>query len=346
MKLNYTVHFDDIVFSLQKFGGVTTYWNEMTSRVDNLMPGLTFHSSATKFERLINPISKGHIFHSSHFRFSRTRNVSNVTTVHDLIYEKKIIKGFGKYINLFERKMAIKNSDAIICISESTKNDFLEFYGEYTTGKQIEVIGHGSIFSAPIFTANKIDLGISALSMNWYSSFEGKYCLFVGGRSGYKNFNLCLLSFSQSGLANSSIKLLCTGANFTKEELALIDSLNLSRAVLNIGYISNGQLAFYYKNALALVYPSMYEGFGLPPLDAMACGCPVICSNSSSIPEVVGNAGLLCEPNELEPLKNAMIFFTNLVNRSLYKLKGLEQSKKFTWKMSALKHYQLYKRML
>ena len=119
---------DDIIFNIQKFGGASTYWRELTSRLSEFVPGEIVHSTGKKMMRFYSPRSSAKVFHSSHFRISSSRSVTNVTTIHDLIYEKGFGGGRGKFLNLYERRKSVEMADAIICISESTRQDLYKYY--------------------------------------------------------------------------------------------------------------------------------------------------------------------------------------------------------------------------
>ena len=109
----------------------------------------------------------------------------------------------------------------------------------------------------------------------------------------------------------------------------------------------DAKLANYYRNASLFVYPSLYEGFGIPPLEAMGYGCPVVCSNTSSIPEVVGDAAILFDPYSLDSISNAIeTVLTNNHLRSSLISRGFEQIQKFSWKKCADETLDVYKKVL
>ena len=334
------IDLDDIIYSIQSFGGATTYWRELTSRLHMFIPGDINHISANKFERLISPSSSAKIFHSSHFRISSSSKVKNVTTIHDLIYEKGLGGGIAKFVNLFERRRSVLHADAIICISESTRRDLLEYYGKYLYSKPIYVVHHGC--------SNLITESLEKFDLFKKSQFSGcdfvngNFFVFVGGRSGYKNFDVLVKAFASGMFAKQGLKIVCTGASFSRQELELIDGLNLSDFIISAGFLSPGALGALYGVARALVYPSTYEGFGLPPLEAMSLGCPVICSNSSSLPEVVGDSGILVEPNSIEHLVMAMNSVLLDDVRLRYSSLGIERAGKFDWATSARLHASVY----
>ena len=126
-----------------------------------------------------------------------------------------------------------------------------------------------------------------------------------------------------------------------------LDSLGITDHVIFIDYVSELDLAHYYSSAALLAYPSLYEGFGFPPLEAMACGCPVVTSDTSSLPEVVGEAGIMVNPYDTGRLEQAMReVLTNSQLRDYMVRKGLEQSKKFSWERAAEQTQEVYDEVL
>ncbi len=123
-------------------------------------------------------------------------------------------------------------------------------------------------------------------------------------------------------------------------------SLGITEDVIFLDHVSELELAYYYSSAQLLAYPSLYEGFGLPPLEAMACGCPVVTSNTSSLPEVVGEAGLMVNPYDIDSLAQAMRqVLTDSELRDNMVRKGLEQSKRFSWEKAAEQTLEVYKKV-
>ena len=141
-------------------------------------------------------------------------------------------------------------------------------------------------------------------------------------------------------------KIFCTGQKFSDKEMVLIQSLNLTDDVTALGKLESPELREVYAHAVALVYPSLYEGFGLPPLEAMASGCPVICFATSSLPEVVGDAGLLVDKSRPDELVDAMKTVLDESTRHSLIYKGLENVKKFSWDKSAEMHGELYRSLI
>jgi glycosyltransferase involved in cell wall biosynthesis len=250
-----------------------------------------------------------------------------VLTVYDMIHEI-----FPQYfendsINVKNKLILMEKATKIIAVSQNTKNDILKIYPHINESK-IEVIYHGS--SIKINNKLKVSLPLN-------------YILFVGVRDNYKNFQFLLHSISDILLNDKTLKLVCAGGGkFSDYEKKLIYNLNLTDNVIQNNFNDN-ELGHYYKNAKCFIFPSEYEGFGIPILESMACGCPIVLTNNSSFPEVAGNAGIYFELNNSVDLKNKIeSLLQNDGLRNEYSLKGFEQVKKFDWEIASEKCFKLY----
>jgi glycosyltransferase involved in cell wall biosynthesis len=337
-----TINFDNIIYKLQKNGGASLYWKELVSRVARNAEFKVDFTCGSRYNRLLPVISNSDIFHSSHFRTSCNRKSKIVSTIHDFTYERGLVSGskIGKEVNIWQRRNAIKLADSIICISENTKKEMLDIYPD-STDKEIHVIYHGCSFGREIIINVQVTRRLAA-----FESELNKFVLYVGTRNSYKNFNSALIGFSMSSLAKNDFTFVCTGSNFTEEEAFLIQKLGVDKKVLIFDYATHDELSYLYQNAFALVYPSIYEGFGLPPLEAMNSGSPVIAANSSSIPEVVSDAGILIDNIEdYEAIKNALETLLDEQIRNTYIVKGLNRAKLFTWESSVNQHVKVYQKL-
>ena len=291
------VIFDNIIFSLQRFGGISVVWNELLQRAQadkelNLTE-LDYRNERLyrRLERYRIPdymAEKPSVFHSSYFRVLPQAGVHNVTTVHDLTYHF-YRKGLPKAVHLWEEARALKHSEAIICISENTKRDLLTFY-PWVKEETIHVIYNG--VSDDFYPIKNIE--------------KKGYLLFIGNSSvSYKRYDIAQEVAKRTGLE------LVTARNVTSEELNKL-----------------------YNEALCLLYPSDYEGFGLPILEAQKAGCPVIAQNYSSVPEVIGKGGLLVEHSSTEKIVQQMVEKVNEVqSRPMQGIiaAGIENAKRFSW---------------
>lgn len=257
------------------------------------------------------------IFHSSYYRICSSKNAINVTTVHDFTYEKHV-KGIKKAIHSYQKKRAILKSKLIICISENTKKDLLHFIPE-AKNKNIEVVYNG--VSNEFYKKEKIE--------NDYDQKYSKenYIVYVGARKGYKNFDIALDVASK---LNNKLKFIIVGGEkLFSEEQKIIENLMGNNYEHLVG-VTMEELNSIYNYAFCLIYPSSYEGFGIPLLEAMKAGCPVLAYNNSSIPEVAGPS-LLTENNLTKEYLEKIKILKNEGIRIKIIEEGIEFSKKFSW---------------
>lgn len=331
--------FDSIIFYLQRSGGISLYWHELIKRFVNDSDaqvevnyslensGNIFCSSSESVERKPNFLKlfryfdfyvsgKADIVHSSYYRIPYIKNTSKIlTTVHDYTYEY-YRNGIARTIHSWQKERAISFSDGIIAISNNTKNDILKFNPSVNPDK-ICVIYNG--ISSHYFQIN------NACCASFKKS-AGDYVLFVGGRSGYKNFSNIVPAVASI----FNLKLYIVGAQLTANEAIFLNQYLFGRYKF-FGNVDNYQLNNFYNSAVALLYPSSYEGFGLPVAEAMAAGCPVIATNASSIPEVAGEAAILLEIPDSENIANAIMKLRDVEYRNTLIDLGLKQSARFNW---------------
>lgn len=253
-----------------------------------------------------------------------------VLTVYDMIHELFPQYFINDSFSVLENKLILmEKATKIIAVSQNTKNDIIKVYPHIDASK-IEVIYHGS--SIKIDEKAKVTL-------------PDNYILFVGSRDNYKNFKFLVNSIQDLFKKDSSLMLICAGGGkFKKEEIDFIDELGLNNQVIQMNF-EEKELGNFYKKAKCFVFPSMYEGFGIPVLESMACGCPIVLANHSSFPEVAGDAGVYFDLESSEDLKNKI--HDLLVNEELRKefsSKGLIQVKKFDWDHAAQECLAIYKK--
>jgi glycosyltransferase involved in cell wall biosynthesis len=256
------------------------------------------------------------------------RNASVVLTVHDMIHE--LFPNTIPDQNTIERKAcAIARADRIICISESTRQDLLRFFPEVES--RISVILHG--FGE--------ELSISVKPME---NSGRPYILHVGPRSAYKNFSALLEAFAQSPRLRTDFDLVCIGGGkWTPSETDAIRHHSLKQSVRQC-HASDAELKRWFRGAEVFVYPSIYEGFGLSPLEAMAANCPVVAVRASSIPEVCGTAAELAEEGSSEALRaaiEAVVYSPTRANE----LRGEGQTRltHFSWDRTAAETAAVYR---
>ena len=255
-----------------------------------------------------------------------------VLTVYDMVHELMpqyfIDDPWNVTVN---KKKLLEKATKIIAVSKNTKKDIIKVYPHIDESK-IEVIYHG----------NSIQVNEKA-SVN----LPHNYILFVGSRDHYKNFYFLAESIKDLLIKDSTLKLICAGGGeFKDEEIEFLKKAGIQEQVEQ-KYFEEEQLGLFYKKAKCFVFPSMYEGFGIPVLEAMACGCPIVLSNSSSFPEVAGEAGIYFDISDKEDLMNKIVLVLNDEKfRDAHILKGIEQAKKFTWEMAASQCLELYKKAI
>lgn len=323
------IEFDDLIYSLQAFGGARVYWNEVTSRVQQDVRFRTTRNQPSRSCRAVPARSRADVFHSSHFRTNLGR-AKTVSTVHDMNYELGYVApGLGARLNLWERKASYFTADALICISRSTRKELLDVYPQLERRCPVYVIHHG--FS------DLSQLGGAAPALPF-----DEYVLYVGARASYKRFGDVLHGFHASMIWKDGVRLLCTGNEFDAGERAEIASLGLADFVTSAGKVDPATLGALYRHAHCLVYASVHEGFGLPLLEAMSSGCPVVACDISCIPEVVGDAAILVAPRSPEDIASALMRLQDTSLRQAIVAKGRARAAQFSWQKSAQAHMDIY----
>ena len=278
------------------------------------------------------------IFHPTYYNpyyieWLSDKKIPVVITVYDMIHEK-----FPKYFldankTIEEKRRTINRADKIIAISESTKKDIQEFYD--IPNEKIQVI-HLASSLQDHGEKNKIVEDLK------------DYILFIGNRSVYKNFAFFLDAITELFKKYPKLKLIIGGGEkITKQELLKFRELKLEDRIIHFQIEDNRQLLSLYQSVRFFVFPSLYEGFGIPLIEAMKSGCPVVCSNTSSFPEVAGEAALYFNPTEKASIFSAVeMMYENKELRKNFIELGYKQSAKFGWDNVAIQTYNLYKSLV
>lgn len=361
------VLYDNEIFLIQKYGGATRYFYELIKRMPHLKAevllymgrfineyGLEEYSDRFKvfsgkkikhiprtklisikiqkplFERFALK-QEFDILHQTYYAdINVKKKFKRIITIHDFTHEK-LSGNFSSLDKTAElKKLAVKKSDGIICVSESTKRDLMEMYD--TRGKKIKVIYHGNSLRYDV----KEDSVVS-----------GKYILYVGDRRSYKNFGMMIKLFEMNEELRAGYKAVCCGgSSFTKDELKEMEKCKVSDNFIQIE-ARDTKIANLYYYASAFIYPSKYEGFGIPMIEAMYNGCPVIASNVSSLPEIGGSSALYFHPDSLEEL-NARVNIVLKEKETISRLKaeGKEREKEFSWDKCAEETYRFYEEVM
>ncbi len=362
------VAYDHRIFSLQPYGGISRYFFELASRIAEFegcevsLLALAHingylreaRSAITRgvylphvpktgwIRRFFNDAatsvwlrrSMPDILHESYYSAKALgpKGARIVLTVYDMIHEK-LPHYFPPGDQTARRKAeAIRRADHIICISEATRRDLLQLHVVELARTSVVHLGCGLrgdpvAASLPLFTP---------------------YLLYVGDRRGYKNFRRLLVAVAGSPRLQSTLRLVCFGGGrLTRPERSEIARLGLKEGSVVHVRGEDTLLASLYTHAVALVYPSLYEGFGMPTLEAMALGCPVICSAAGALPEIVGEAGTFFDPMDEESIARAIeaVVFSEEERTRLCDL-GVQRVKQFTWDRCAVRTHEVYQSLL
>lgn len=361
------VIFDNEIFLIQKYGGATRYFYELIKRLPGLDTKVLLymgkfineyglekyksdfevfygrkirHIPKTKlisitlqkplFERFAEK-QKFDVFHQTYFAdINLKKHSGHIITVHDFTHEK-LSGNFSKLDKTeVKKRKAIKKADGIICVSESTKNDLINMYD--TAGKKIKVIYHG----------NSLKHNVTEQPL---MSFP--YILYVGDRRTYKNFGVMIELFKMNKELKKNFKAVCCGGGrFTKAETERINASGLGNNFIQTE-ARDKNIANLYYYASAFIYPSKYEGFGIPMIEAMYNGCPVIASDVSSLPEIGGEAALYFNPESVEELNDKVNIVLNGSEIQVsMKTKGKEREKHFSWDTCAKETNEFYKEVI
>lgn len=366
------VAFDQQIFLLQEYGGISRYICSLAkaladiqdveakivaplhynAHLQDLVGPSVFGCRAPRIARtprIVSALSKfvagqvirayrPDIVHETYYSDAvvSPKKSASVVTVYDMIVER-FPEGFERNdYGTEQKRAAVMRADHVICISESTRRDLLELFDVPEQKVSVVYLGYDALS-----VANPLSNKIAAVTVS-------PYLLYVGSRGGYKNFEGMLRAHASSQFLKDNFSIICFGGGvFTQNETQLIDELGLSTE--KIKQIGGGDdtLAQLYKDAEAFVYPSLYEGFGIPPLEAMSLGCPVICSNTSSIPEVVGDAGEYFEPGNIESIRVAVenVMQSNIRRGELVK-NGHNRCAKFSWSRCANETLANYRKLI
>ena len=362
--------YDHQMFTLQKYGGISRYFYELIKKFDKLdgietTTSLIFSNnhyiSDTKLvkhfkffpnhefrgkQKLMKPFNQlvsirqlkkqnFDIFHPTYYDPYFLKYLGDkpfVLTVYDMIHEK-FSEMFSSTDKTSEQKrLLVKKATKIIAISESTKRDLIELFGTEESKIEVVYLGNSMIFDNHSILEVEI---------------PNKYILFVGSRFGYKNFDRFLEAVSVLLQEDHELSLICAGGGqFTSVQLALFEAQGIKNQLYQYD-LDDSTLAYFYKNAQVFVFPSLYEGFGIPVLESFACCCPLACSNTSSLPEIAGNGAEYFDPYNVDSIRETVR--TILENKNLRAqliYNGTERLKAFSWEKTALETKKVYEEVL
>ena len=374
------IAYDSQIFTNQTYGGVSRYFCEIATRIANkpgvqvsitapmhvnaflphVPPGIVSGFRAPNTDRFQTENGANYpqmalrrlglhigglmlramapdIVHETYFFPYRLgpRRARRVLTIYDMIHEKFAWSFPPAEKTAHYKAMAAERADHVICISESTRRDAIEILGLPPDKTSVIHLGFDLMNTAGAQVAELV------------LPTREPFLLYVGERGGRKNFLRLLEAYGASPLLKTEYVLICFGGGaFRADELKTMQTLGLdSGQVTRLGG-DDQLLAELYKRASAFIYPSLYEGFGLPPLEAMSHDCPVVCSNTSSLPEVVGDAGEYLDPADTESMRAAIErVVTSDSHRELLIAKGRARLKNFSWDRCAAETLDIYMKL-
>lgn len=362
------IYYDYQIFALQNVGGISRYFVELASRlpkrfreikttvlapvhINEYLDSSSVDTIGRRFpmfpgkHHILAPVNlsvsrlllkrlQPDIFHETYYSMhSQSVSAPRILTVYDMIHERFPAQFHGPDLEIPALKAAaVARADHLITISHKTRDDLIQFLA--VPPEKITVIPLASSFDETPEDAGK-------------QSLEKPYLLYVGLRQGVKNFSTLLAAYGHSKLLRSDFDLLCVGGGkFTSSELQVIQDSGLSKLVKHV-QASDTVLATLYSQATLFVYPSLYEGFGLPLLEAMRCGCPVACSETSSMPEIAGDAALYFDPLDEEEMRT-VIENTVQTEKTLetLRMRGYKREQLFSWDSCVEQTAELYRSLL
>ena len=350
--------YDYQTFSLQQFGGISRYFCELAQRIhasprfdarvvapvhyNDYLPLCPVPQSAWHIpmriprtgrlyrgiNRLLGPAlvaaARPSLVHHTYYAPLRTPGrIPSVVTVFDMIHEL-----FPEHFppgdpTSAQKRTAVTRASHVICISESTARDLIRLFDVPRSKVSVTYLGFSAAFATSRGRTRR--------------PHERPYLLYVGQRGGYKNFESMVVAYAQSAQLRDSFDILAFGGfPFDEAERELFRRLGLRADSVRRATGTDDDLAAAYAHAHAFVYPSRYEGFGIPPLEAMSCACPVLCADASSIPEVVGDAAEMFDPNSPESMRDAMERVAFDESRRLALIAaGAQRVARFSWQRCA-----------
>lgn len=293
-------------------------------------------SSINKFFSIMNiKKQKFDVFHPTYYDPYFLDYIGNkpfVLTVCDMIHEKFKDMFPANDKTTKNKRTLCEKSSKIIAISENTKKDLIKLFSIEESKIKVIYLGNSMVLD------NKLGLNIKV---------PEKYILFVGLRGRYKYSEMFIKSIARVLDENIDLSMVCVGGGtFDNNEIDLFNSLNIQNRIFQYS-LDDDKLAFFYKNAELFVFPSLYEGFGIPILESFSCGCPLVCSNTGSLPEIAADGAEYFDPYSEESIYKAITKVLNSNKRKSVLIKnGTERLKYFSWEKTANETKKVYKSII
>jgi glycosyltransferase involved in cell wall biosynthesis len=305
-----------------------------------LRPGRVWGSHTAKARRLVDRLwnrlsvgnGAGKIWHSTYFTQPDSWRGAQVVTVLDMIYELYPNLFVAPYDEQFrqQKRRAVMDAAAVICISETTRRDVQSYYGVGADKTFVVPLAHSDSFH-PLENGEDVP------------SPPKPFLLYVGDRTHYKNFKLLLETYG-SWRGRTDVDLVVVSERpWNPDEQRYLTEFDLESRVQLLTDIDDEQLRRLYGQAVAFVYPSLYEGFGIPLLEAMACGCAVVASDIPSSREVAGNCVDYFDPTSAEDLRAVLDKALHQVNNSDRRAAGVVRAATFSWNETARQTLEVYR---
>ncbi|WP_435189521.1 glycosyltransferase family 4 protein [Pseudothioglobus sp. nBUS_23] len=356
--------YDSYIFTEQKYGGISRYFSELLKKFNNndiqASAPLLFSNNqyisdgqfVKHYQFLPNKTIKGKqrllflinriaflfflkvkdfdIIHPTYYDVYYLKLVENkklILTVYDMIHEKFYDDEVSR-----RKQILCERADLIIAISQNTKKDLIEIFNIQESKIRV-------VYLASSLNKNSV--------MKSLPSLPQKYLLFVGHRGLYKNFERFVVAISKILNENVDLFVICAGGNnFEDSEISLFKKFSLEERFIQFN-IDDDTISSLYKNALLFVFPSLYEGFGIPLLEAFSCGCPVACSDASSFPEIALDGAVYFDPENVDSMYHCIsqILFDQAAKQKLVS-NAYKRLNSFSWEITASETKKIYNEVL
>ncbi len=366
------VKVDGVIYQNQSYGGVSRIFTEILPRMCDIDPALRVtifttgscqqhlpthqgirHQSILPIDDLMRPRriwrplqpqvrrlvqqfamnnSSGAIWHSTYFTEPMNWNGPKVVTVYDMIHERfaELFASANDATFREQKQRSVLAADMVICISETTLKDVQSYYGTKSAKLQAIPLAYNQVF-------RQLDIDDYFQKPHHNKPF----LLYVGRRNSYKNFKLLLHAYC-SWQRRDEVDLLVVGPNWSGQERKWLKDLGCAKQVHLLPGIDDQLLVCLYNQAQAFVYPSFFEGFGIPLLEAMACGCPIIASRIPSTLEVAGEHPFYFDPNDVDELLAALDAALSEGKHPSRVESGIRLAQEYSWYKTAKQTHQVY----